>query len=85
MGLHQIEHLSAYLERLRADPQETTALARDLTINVTGFFRDPQAWKILDERVIAPLVRERDANSAIRMWVPAAPPARRPIRWRCCF
>ena len=70
MGLHQIEHLSAYLERLRADPQETTALARDLTINVSGFFRDPQAWKILDERVIAPLVRERDANSAIRMWVP---------------
>ena len=70
MGLHQIEHLSAYLERLRGDPQETTALARDLTINVSGFFRDPQAWKILDERVIAPLVRERDANSAIRMWVP---------------
>ena len=70
MGLHQIEHLSAYLERLRADPQETTALARDLTINVSGFFRDPQAWKILDERVIAPLVREREANSAIRMWVP---------------
>jgi two-component system, chemotaxis family, CheB/CheR fusion protein len=70
MGLHQIEHLSAYLERLRADPQETVALARDLTINVSGFFRDPQAWRILDERVIAPLVRERDANSAMRMWVP---------------
>ena len=70
MGLHQIQQLSAYLERLRADPQETRALARDLTINVSGFFRDPQAWKILDERVIAPLVRERDGNSAIRMWVP---------------
>jgi two-component system, chemotaxis family, CheB/CheR fusion protein len=70
MGLHQIQHLSAYLERLRADPQETTALARDLTINVSGFFRDPQAWKILDEKVITPLVRERDAASAIRMWVP---------------
>jgi chemotaxis methyl-accepting protein methylase len=70
MGLHQIEHLSAYLERLRGDPKEARALARDLTINVSGFFRDPQAWKILDERVITPLVRERDANSAIRIWVP---------------
>jgi hypothetical protein len=44
LGLHRIYHLSAYLERLRNDPQETTALARDLTINVSGFFRDPQAW-----------------------------------------
>jgi two-component system, chemotaxis family, CheB/CheR fusion protein len=70
MGLHQIQDLGAYLERLRADRQEATALARDLTITVSGFFRDPQAWKILDERVIAPLVRERDANSVIRMWVP---------------
>jgi two-component system CheB/CheR fusion protein len=70
MGLHQIEHLSAYLERLRGDPKEASALARDLTINVSGFFRDPQAWKILDEQVIAPLVRERDTNSAIRIWVP---------------
>jgi two-component system, chemotaxis family, CheB/CheR fusion protein len=70
MGLHRIQHLSAYLERLRNDPQEATALARDLTINVSGFFRDPQAWKVLDEKVIAPLVAERDTNSAIRIWVP---------------
>jgi two-component system CheB/CheR fusion protein len=70
MGLHRIDDLGAYLERLRADPQEVTALARDLTINVSGFFRDPQAWKILDERVVTPLVREREANSAVRIWVP---------------
>jgi two-component system, chemotaxis family, CheB/CheR fusion protein len=70
MGLHRIYHLSAYLERLRNDPEETTALARDLTINVSGFFRDPQAWKVLDEKVIAPIVAERETNSAIRIWVP---------------
>src|SRR5919106_4073559 len=70
MGLHQIQHMSAYLERLRADPQEAAALARDLTISVSGFFRDPQAWKVLDEKVIAPLVAERDPNSALRVWVP---------------
>jgi two-component system, chemotaxis family, CheB/CheR fusion protein len=70
MGLHQIQHLSAYLERLHGDPQEAIALAKDLTINVSGFFRDPEAWKVLDEKVLAPLVRERDANTFIRMWVP---------------
>jgi two-component system, chemotaxis family, CheB/CheR fusion protein len=70
MGLHQIRHLSAYLERLRGDPQEAAALARDLTINVSGFPRDPQAWKVLDEKVIVPLVQERDTSAAIRIWVP---------------
>jgi PAS domain S-box-containing protein len=70
MGLHQITTLGEYLQRLRADPQEVNALARDLTINVSGFFRDPEGWRVLDEKVLAPLVREREANSAIRIWVP---------------
>jgi two-component system CheB/CheR fusion protein len=70
MGLHQIQDFGAYLERLRKDPEEATALARDLTINVSGFFRDPEAWKILDEKVLAPLVAERSANASVRIWVP---------------
>jgi two-component system CheB/CheR fusion protein len=70
MGLHRIEGLPAYIERLRTDPDEIKALAADLTINVTGFFRDPEAWKALGDKVIAPLVRERPAESTIRVWVP---------------
>jgi two-component system CheB/CheR fusion protein len=70
MGLHQIRTMGEYLQRLRADPQEVNALAKDLTINVSGFFRDPEAWRVLDEKVLAPLAREREANSRIRMWVP---------------
>jgi two-component system, chemotaxis family, CheB/CheR fusion protein len=70
MGLHQIGTLSNYIERLHNDPNEMRALVADLTINVTGFFRDPEAWKMLAEKVIAPLVRERPADSTIRVWVP---------------
>ena len=62
--------LDDYIGRLRNDPEEINALARDLTINVSGFFRDPEAWKVLDEKVIAPLVEERPADAAIRVWVP---------------
>lgn len=32
-----------YIGRLRDDQDEVAALTRDLTINVTGFFRDPEA------------------------------------------
>jgi two-component system CheB/CheR fusion protein len=70
MGLHRIEGLANYIERLRNDPEEVEALAADLTINVTGFFRDPEAWQTLGEQVMAPLVRERPSGSTIRAWVP---------------
>ncbi len=70
MGLHRIERLPGYIERLRTDPDEIRALAADLTINVTGFFRDPEAWGILGDKVIAPLVQQRPAGSTIRVWVP---------------
>ena len=70
MGLHRIDNLPHYLERLRNDPDEIKALAADLTINVTGFFRDPEAWDVLAEQVIAPLVRDRPSDRAIRVWVP---------------
>jgi two-component system, chemotaxis family, CheB/CheR fusion protein len=70
MGLHRIESLPSYFERLRDDTDEIKALAADLTINVTGFFRDPEAWSTLSNKVIAPLVRERPTDSSIRVWVP---------------
>ena len=50
MGLHRIEALADYIERLRKDPSEMRALAADLTINVTGFFRDPEAWQALADK-----------------------------------
>ena len=84
MGLHRIDSLRDYAERLRNDPDEIRALAADLTINVTGFFRDPEAWQVLADKVIAPLVRERPRR--IRRsgsGYPAARPARRPTRSRC--
>jgi chemotaxis methyl-accepting protein methylase/two-component sensor histidine kinase/PAS domain-containing protein len=70
MGLLKMTELRAYADRLRQDPDETRALVADMTINVTGFFRDPEAWQTLAETVIAPLVRERDPGTEIRAWLP---------------
>jgi two-component system, chemotaxis family, CheB/CheR fusion protein len=70
MGLHRLDGLSAYIERLRNDPGEIKALAADLTINVTGFFRDPEAWQVLADKVIVPLVEQRPSDSTIRVWAP---------------
>lgn len=70
LGLRNIETLDEYLRILRNDPEEGVALAGDLIISVTGFFRDPEAWQALEEKVIAPMVADRENRSSIRVWTP---------------
>lgn len=70
MVLCNMHSISAYLEFLASRSDEIEALGRDLMINVTGFFRDPEAWSALDETVLTPLVAACDNGSALRLWVP---------------
>ncbi len=72
MGLSDCETLTKYGALLRQSPDEVGALSNDLMINVTGFFRDPEAWEALRTAVIAPLVASRSGdNHPIRAWVTA--------------
>src|SRR5262249_228486 len=43
MGLSEVSTVSEYASLLRESPEEVSSLANDLMINVTGFFRDPEA------------------------------------------
>jgi len=54
----------------------------DLLIGVTSFFRDPKAWEQLKAEVLPTLLAGRTTNQELRAWIPAAPPARKPILWR---
>ena len=71
MGLRNIGTLADYLKELHANPEEVATLVADLMISVTGFFRDPEAWRALGELVIAPLVAGRENGRPVRIWVPA--------------
>lgn len=69
MGLNQITVMQDYARLLRQNPGEASSLADDLMIHVTGFFRDPDVWESLAEKVIKPLVAERPDDASIRAWV----------------
>lgn len=71
MGLTRLTRMGYYSKILRHNPNEVTALADDLLIHVTGFFRDPFAWEVLRREVIVPLVAGKEANSPLRCWVTA--------------
>ena len=70
MGLSHFDDVAEYLAYLREHPEEVKQLARDLLISVTRFFRDPEAFSTLATDVIAPLIRAKDADSPLRVWVP---------------
>jgi two-component system CheB/CheR fusion protein len=70
MGLCQAPGIPEYIETVRENEAEMAALARDMMINVTGFFRDPEAWETLRATAIAPLVAEHDPGEPLRLWVP---------------
>jgi two-component system CheB/CheR fusion protein len=70
MGLWQIKPLADYLELLRENPDEVLALYKDLLIGVTSFFRDPEAFQVLEQRVIPDLVARNRGNTPVRVWVP---------------
>jgi two-component system, chemotaxis family, CheB/CheR fusion protein len=71
MALHKIEHLRDYGQFLYRDPREVDALYQDLLINVTSFFRNPEAFAALKQLVYPAILQARTSSSGpIRMWVP---------------
>ncbi|MFL6231654.1 MAG: CheR family methyltransferase [Thermoanaerobaculia bacterium] len=59
----------AYVEALSHDNQEVEQLFRDLLISVTHFFRDPEAFSLLADKVIPRLFEGKDEDGFVRVWV----------------
>ncbi len=69
MCLHHVDTIDDYLNMLKADADEVTALAKDLLISVTDFFRDREVWDNLAKKVIPEIVRSKSNDESIRCWV----------------
>ncbi|MBR0645399.1 methyltransferase [Roseomonas hellenica] len=69
MHVLRIRELDAYVERLRAEPEETQNLFQDLLIGVTQFFRDPAEFDLLQQRVIPELLKGKKTGDTLRIWV----------------
>lgn len=63
---HSVEE---YLALVETHPEELDALARDILITVTGFFRDAGAFAALRSQVEEICARHSGAGSDIRAWV----------------
>ena len=70
MVITKTENMKAYVEYLRTHPSERQALFDDLLIGVTSFFREPDTFVALKEKVFPELVQKRSPKESIRVWVP---------------
>ncbi len=70
MYLRGISSVKDYARRVANDDAEAAALAADLMIGVTAFFRDRVAWRALRIEVVNKIAAE-DAVAPLRIWTPA--------------
>jgi two-component system CheB/CheR fusion protein len=69
MAVLSLESIESYANYMQHAPAEIEALFRDMLIGVTNFFRDPEAFEVLQRQVIPELCLNRTSNSIIRVWV----------------
>jgi two-component system CheB/CheR fusion protein len=69
MNIHQISHMGRYVRFLQENPNELDLLFKELLIGVTNFFRDPEAFKKLQE-ALPDILKGKGKNGTFRVWIP---------------
>lgn len=66
-----LDSVEAYADHLQSHSVERELLYQDLLIGVTQFFRDPDAFVALQEKVLPKILERVGPNEEIRVWVAA--------------
>lgn len=70
MQMTRTPDMKQYIAKLESDPGEVEHLFRDLLVEVTQFFRDPEAFGTVQAEVAPRLVSDAAEEDEIRVWVP---------------
>jgi two-component system CheB/CheR fusion protein len=68
LQLSRVRDIDAYVKQLAEERQELDVLYRDLLIGVTRFFRNEEAFRLLEERIL-PELFARETELPLRIWV----------------
>jgi len=70
MNIHRIAEPQDYLRYLQENAHELDLLFKELLINVTNFFRDPEVWESLARGPLRDLLEALPEGHTLRAWVP---------------
>ena len=68
MAQLHVTSFATYIHYLDRNADEYKALLDVILINVTSFFRDPEAWNQVRETVLPRLIEEAASNQSLRIW-----------------
>jgi two-component system CheB/CheR fusion protein len=68
-SLTEYSSIEAYITYLETTEIERKLLIQDLLINSTQFFRDPEAWKFIENQVLPSLLENLAPEQELRIWV----------------
>ena len=57
-----------YVQYIREHPAEAEQLMKELLISVTNFFRDPDVFDVIEQRVIPRLFERKQPSDQVRVW-----------------
>ncbi len=69
--INNSQNIDSYITLLNSSAEERKILCSDLLINVTYFFRNPQAWKNLENNILPVLIEQAQPGEELRFWVTA--------------
>jgi two-component system, chemotaxis family, CheB/CheR fusion protein len=69
MILNKLDGLDEYAHYLRENAAEVEHLYQDILINVTNFFRNPESFEVLKEKIFPRLIEQRTTDEPLRIWV----------------
>jgi len=69
INIRSLPNLPAYASYLQQNPEEISALLKDLLISVTNFFRDAKAFETLEQEVLPAILKRKTSENQVRIWV----------------
>ena len=69
LALARSPNIDEYVRQLKEDREELDVLYRDLLIGVTRFFRDEEAFKLLESQLLPELIARGPRDVPLRIWV----------------
>src|SRR5205814_570750 len=69
INIQDLPDLPSYVTFMKQDPNETSALLKDLLISVTNFFRDKKSFDIIEKEILPVMLNGKTNENQLRLWV----------------
>jgi two-component system CheB/CheR fusion protein len=69
LQLARVDDIDRYVQKLKGEHEELDVLYRDLLIGVTRFFRDEEAFAVLEKEIFPGLLKSSAPDAPLRLWV----------------